>query len=366
MFPMMRIVPALLGAAFLLQGCNSLPAAGPRPGNITAEAGAEQGFAFVDLDTATVSMLAAGLPEPEGETYGELPRARSTLGVLGAGDALRVTLWEQTPTAMTMTAERAPLDVTVRVASDGSISVPYAGRLRAAGSTPARLEAAIRGVLAGQARGLQVSVGVVDDQTSSVTVSGDVARPGRVPLLSGARMLSDVLATAGGARSNDRLSLARVRRGGTVAARDLRTIAEDPSSDIELAPGDRVFVTKRDNAVFHAFGAVNRPGEQPIDFGSPTLARALSRVAGLDPNRADATSVFLYRPRPQGDGAVPTVHRLDLRRAGGFMLADNVRLHNGDILYVGEAPVAEVAKVIQLVTGFGGLANSARSLSMTP
>lgn len=361
----MKALPALLATALLLQGCNSIPAAGPRPGNVTAEAGAEQGFAFVELDGATVSALAAGASEADGESYGDLPRSRSTLGVLGAGDALRVTLWEQTPAALTMTADRAPLDVTVRVAQDGSVSVPYAGRLRAAGSTPARLESAIRGALDGQARGLQVSVGVVDDQTSSVTVSGDVARPGRVPLLSGARMLSDVLATAGGARATDRLSLARVRRGGSVAARDLRTLAEDPGADIELAPGDRVFVTKRDNAVFHAFGAVNRPGEQPIDFGSPTLARALSRVAGLDPNRADATSVFLYRPRPPG-AAAPVVHRLDLRRAGGFLLAENVRLRSGDILYVGEAPIAEVAKIIQLVTGFGSVANSARSLGTLP
>lgn len=351
---MRRVI--LIGLTGLLSACSALPAAGPRTSAIV-EAGQRGEFRFVELDAAGAEALAASVPRMDGEHVGMLPRARRALGVLHPGDALRVSVWENSASATTLTSDRPPTDVVSRVGLDGTVSVPYVPhRIRAAGMTPARLESTIRSALDAQARGFQVSVNVTEDVGGGVTVSGDVTRPGRISLQPSSRMLTDVLAMAGGSRSADRISLARVRRDGHVATRDLRTLAETPSADIELAPGDRVFVTRRDDAVFHAFGSVGRPGEQAIDFGDPTLARALSRVAGLDRQGADSTAVFLYRRETRN--APATVHRLNLREPNGFILADRVRIVSGDIIYVGEAPVAEIAKVIQLVTGAGSALRS--------
>ena len=84
----------------------------------------------------------------------------------------------------------------------------------------------------------------------------------------------------------------------------------------------------------HVTGAVEKPGIIPITDQPLTLADAVSS-AGVDPESADIQSVILSR-----DGRNQVFNLLDLYYNGD--LSQNVRLQDGDIVYV---PVNTVRKV---------------------
>ena len=84
------------------------------------------------------------------------------------------------------------------VAGDGTIDVPYAGRVPAAGRTPAEVQRAIEALLANKALGPQALVIVKRSDANAVTVAGEVVAGARVPLSPGCGGLLQVIAAAGG------------------------------------------------------------------------------------------------------------------------------------------------------------------------
>jgi polysaccharide export outer membrane protein len=368
---------AMLGAsaalaAMALAGCSSLPADGPRTSAVEAGAEPRDGtpppYVLVELTETTAKAVSAAETQAtqDDAARSALPRA-AAVGLIGAGDLLKVTLWEPSLTGATLLA--APgLDLSVRVGADGAITVPYVGRVHAAGRSPAQVEATLRATLAASGHEMQTAVLVIEDNTNVAVVQGDVTKPGRYPVLQGARGLLDLIALAGGARTPDHSATVRVTRGDASTTASLSRIVADPSLDMQLSPGDRVMVLPRAR-YFYAFGAVSRPGEQPYDADSMTMARMLGRVAGLADNRADPGGVFVYRRqsaqmtrqiagtalRPDQD-PTQVVYRVDLRSPAGFFVADTFRIKPDDIVYVTSAPLAEASKALQIILGLSGIA----------
>jgi polysaccharide biosynthesis/export protein len=115
--------------------------------------------------------------------------------------------------------------------------------------------------------------------------------------------------------------------------------------------------------LFTAFGGTQRNESVPFDATGITLEQAVAKAGGLLDNRADASGVFLLRfeparlaaelqPPPEGHYAtevVPVVYRLNLRDANSYFLASMIPVHNKDILYVANAPLSEVDKVLNMI-----------------
>ena len=366
-----------MASALALAGCESLPAAGPSTKGIeegarTDDPNVQAPYVLLDL-TRDVAVRASSwaMSTPSDGTATALPPGRG-VGMIGPGDLLKVTMWEPDPTGTNM-LDRQGLDVSVRVETDGTVSVPYVGRAKVSGRRPAQIEAQFRAALQNQSRNLQVSVLVVDDQTNSVVVQGEVARPGRFPIAQGAGKLLDILALSGGARTPNHQSVVRVTRGTTTVTRTLSQIVADESEDILLSPGDRVLVMPR-NQWFFAFGAVQHPGEQPYDADTMDMSRTLARLSGLDDNKANPKGVFVYRrqsvertrsvmsaPPAAGQDLTQVIYRLDLRNPNGFFVASNFRIEPSDIVYVSNSPLAEAAKIFQIVAGVTQIATTPRS-----
>ena len=90
---------------------------------------------------------------------------------------------------------------------------------------------------------------------------------------------------------------------------------------------------------------------------------AVTRVGGLQDGRSDAQGVFLFRfERPDAlpswprqpvattvDGQVPVVYRLDLRNPASFFAIQGFEMRDKDVLYVSNAPAAELQKFLTLV-----------------
>jgi polysaccharide export outer membrane protein len=278
------------------------------------------------------------------------------LGRIGVGDTLQITLWEPNPAGTTLLTPPG-LQTTLRVDPSGCIGLPYVGVLHVAGRTPLGVEGSIMAVLSGQGHSIQAAVLDAQEGTNAAIAAGDITRPGAYPLVAGAESLLDLIAMAGGPRQADDATLVQLRRGGVTAEAPLADVTANQALNVPLAPGDSVTLVPRDR-VFYAFGAVNRPGLFPYDAQHLTLVRALAEISGLQDNLAAPRGVFIYRAAATGP---QTIYRLDLSQPEGFFTAGRFILAPDDIIYVSDAPIANVSKVLQTISGVSGMAGIPRN-----
>jgi len=360
---MMRAL--LWSAALALTACSAIPGTGPRTSDIER---ATPAYTLIDLDPHAAGIVSDFVAASAAEPVAALPSGRP-LGLIGAGDLLKIAIWEPNPNGTSMTADKSGIETTTRVGIDGTIGVPYVGRLRAAGRTPGQSEQDIAARLAHQVPGAQVAVLVIEDVTNAVIVQGEVAKPGRYPVVPGSSGLLDILAMAGGAHTPDKQSLVRIVRGDHMVTRTLSRLVTTRAMETDLAPGDRILVQPR-LSYFYAFGAVNRPGEQPYDADDISLAHTLARLEGLADSHADPAAVFVYRHQEadltrrlvSGRETEGVIYRLNLRDPNGFFVSKMFPVLPDDLIYVSEAPIAEAAKIFQVLTGLSAVGAVPRNL----
>ena len=294
--------------------------------------------------------------------------------LIGKGDVLEITLWEAPPAVLFSSAPTALMSATVAssqhlsqpgqvVDADGRVTVPFAGSIQAAGRTPTQIEREIVARLRGKAHQPQAAVRVVRNQATNVTVVGDVANSGRIPLTPKGERLLDVLATAGGAKNAVSKTVIQLSRGDRVASMPLEAVIRDPQQNVVVQPDDVVTVYYQPYS-FTAMGATGSNSELPFEATGINLAQALGRVGGLRDDRADVRGVFLFRfedPAKLGsqmpanarltpDGKLPVIYRLDLKQPGSIFAAQSFPMRNRDVLYVSNAPLADLQKFMNMVT----------------
>jgi polysaccharide export outer membrane protein len=359
---------ALCGLACGLAGCSGLPSAGPSAFQITSEerpSAAFDGYIVVDIDRRVAGILAAqGRPTFYGTFRDRRPRPDLRIGV---GDGLTVTIWEAASGGLfssaivdrTSAGSRTATIPDQTVAQDGTIQVPYAGRIHVAGKRPAEVEKEIVEALKGKAIEPQAVVTINQNVSNTVTVTGEVTNGMRVPLTVGGDRILGVVAAAGGIRAAAHESFIRLTRGGKTVSVAFNKILSDPKENIYARPGDVITVI-REPQLYTAFGGTLRNESVPFDATGITLEQAVAKAGGLLDNRADASGVFLMRfesaqlaaeLQPPLEGkypgeVVPVVYRLNLRDVNSYFLASTIPIHNKDILYVASAPLNEVNKVL--------------------
>jgi polysaccharide export outer membrane protein len=296
--------------------------------------------------------------------------------LVGVGDSLEVSIWEAPPAALfgstamdtrsggsISTARNATIPETV-VNAQGEIAIPFAGNVKVAERSLHQIETDIAQRLKGKANQPQVQVRLTRNVATSVTVVGEVLNSMRMPLTPKGERLLDALASAGGVRHPVNKVSLQVTRGQAVHSLPLDTIIRDPQQNIPLLPGD-VVTALHQPLSFTALGALTKNEE--VDFGGQgiTLSQALARVGGLQDQRADAQGVFVFRledakalswPKPavaNADGQVPVIYRINLRDPRSFFVAQGFAVRNKDILYVSNAPAADLQKFVNVIAGIG-------------
>jgi polysaccharide biosynthesis/export protein len=173
------------------------------------------------------------------------------------------------------------MDTTTRVETDGTISFPYVGRIRAAGLSEDQLAHAIERQLASRQIVTDPHV-LVDIATfgTQASVQGQVGVPG-VYTLDRPTNLTQLLSRAGGLRDAALGGTVSVRRaGGAIQKFDSKDVqaGRGPGANLRIANNDEVFV---DLAPFYyIYGYVGRPGEFPL-LRPITVQQAISIGGGL-------------------------------------------------------------------------------------
>src|SRR5262245_2502218 len=153
------------------------------------------------------------------------------------------------------------LDQTVRVADDGSITLPLLGRLQVAGLTKGELEATIARLLEERfVRNPQVTIFVKEYVSKKVAVSGAVKKPDTYEML-GQKTLLEMISLAGGLDKDlgKEIVIFRPEEDGTKRiAIDLDKLVyeADPSLNVPVIPGDIVYVPAVEKVRIFVTGAV--------------------------------------------------------------------------------------------------------------
>jgi polysaccharide biosynthesis/export protein len=356
--------------AALAAACAQLPASGPSTADITKPEAPAPSIQVVDVSDAVARRISSTRRERSFADVLDAKRAPAEL-VLGPGDAIEITVWEAPPAtlfgsgsvdARTMASPARGVTLPEQVVDrDGLITVPFVGRIAAGGRPAQVLEADIARRLAGKANQPEVVVRRLRNASSTVTVVGEVVNSLRLPLTPAGERLLDALASAGGVRQPVSKVTLQLTRGNSFHAVPLDRVIRDPRQNVLLQPGD-VVTALASPLAFTALGATGRNEEVAYEAQGINLAQALARAGGLQDSRADAQGVFIFRfedaaavewPRqpvsPTADGRVAVVYRVDLRNPASFFVMQTFAIHDGDVLYVSNAPAADLQKFLNLV-----------------
>ena len=189
----------------------------------------------------------------------------------------------------------------------------------------------------------------------------------RLPLSPGGDRLLQIIAAAGGAKAPVNETFVRLSRGGVTATIPLEQLVADPAEDLYAQPGD-VVTLFRVPQTFSVFGATGRNAEIAFDARNITLGEALAKSQGLRDELAKPEGVFLFRYEPDSvlqaldqpiaagarGGVSPVIYRFDLRDGKAYSLAQEFPVHDKDVIFVADAPAAQVYKffaALNQVTG---------------
>ncbi len=359
-------VPLLGAMSILAGGCAYIPTSGPTVKEVNASA-ATGAIQVVDVDASVVQQLVTHRKQ---KLFSEslTPAVESGYRV-GAGDVIEVSIWEAPPATLfsnssvdprAQASARAVTLSDLLVDNEGTIRIPFAGRVQASGQTLGAIEAQIVKRLTGKANQPEVLVRLVKNTSLNATVVGEVNTSVRFPLSPSGEKLLDAIAAAGGVRQSVNKITIQLTRGKDVFAMPLDSIIRDPRQNVPLIRGDVITALYQTNS-FTALGATGKNEEVPFEAQGISLAQALGRSGGLQDSRSDARGVFIFRfePKPAlkwatepvttADDLVPVVYRIDLKNPNSFFVMQGFAINNKDLLYVSNAPAAELQKFLNVV-----------------
>ena len=207
-------------------------------------------------------------------------------------------------------------DKPVLIGTNGNITLPLIGRVKAGGLTVEQLEAELNTRFKTFIQEPQISVTVTEFRSQPVSVFGAVNKPGVVQLR-GQQTLYQVLSMAGGPRetAGSILTVTRPRQSGEIplpgakldptghfssAELNVQEILEgkNPSANIEIKPNDIISVSEGSSNMVYVVGDVQKAGGFTLGGQrNVSVLRALSLAGGLGRTaKADKARVLRQMP----------------------------------------------------------------------
>jgi polysaccharide export outer membrane protein len=307
-----------------------------------------------------------------GLVFSKLPGGDYRDVTIGVGDILTVTVYEAQAGGLFIPREAGVrpgnfVDIPrQQVDQSGNINIPYAGSIKVAGLTPRAVSNIIRERLKDRAIDPQAVVSVAEQRGNQISVLGEVNTALRFPVDPGGIRLMGAIARAGGPKYPSYESNITIKRNGRTYDESMSSVVHHSGEDVLLAPGDVVFLT-RIPRVFMVFGSTPSPGSiggtnnRRFSFENDTmsLAEALAKAGGLDGNRSDSKSIFVYRFEPKPlllnigidvsrfpTKTAPAIYKFDMSKPDGWFQADQFKMRDHDVISVAESPSTEFIKLM--------------------
>ncbi|WP_201645445.1 polysaccharide biosynthesis/export family protein [Paraburkholderia metrosideri] len=350
-----------------LQGC-VLPRSGPLLSEVQA--------AHENKNIVLVPVTAELARESRGPDTENFPPAFQSVQPFAydrfvPGDGIQITIWENDGLGVFTPGPNGATNLgELIVDQSGDIYLPYSGKVRAQGLTPAQLRNAVLTHLSRLTTGADVSVQPTTHKGQTVTIQGDLTKPGVYPLGPDMARLSGLLSLSLPNQTNPEQLAVTVRRNGQSASVRLADIYRDQADDIVLRPGDSVVVH---DILEHmiVLGAAGTQGQIKLSKRNYSVLDALADSRGLSDPLANPRAVFLMRLQSNKDTVAnanssdrpPVVYQFDFTQPAQIALAREFAVHNGDAIYISDAPFTQVQKVLSAFSATLGTARSVSALA---
>jgi polysaccharide export outer membrane protein len=265
--------------------------------------------------------------------------------------------------------EDEKLNKTVRVSSQGDISLPLLGVLKVEGLTAVQLEREIRDLLTEKLyQNPHVSVFIKEYRGQRISVIGAVEKPGIYDVI-GQKTVLEGLALAGGLKEDAgqllfliRASLTDERsteKGGDSGEKGPETLVIDLEEllvrgnlglNLPLKNGDVINIPV--SGKVYVGGNVKGPGGFPLRGKRVTVSQAIAMAGGLD-DKANASGTKIFRYRESDETRVLSVDVNAIQKGE----TKDVYLEENDIVIVPRSGVKafliEFRNTVSGVLGFG-------------
>jgi len=262
-------------------------------------------------------------------------------------------------------------DKTFRIDMSGELSVPYAGRISAAGLTTEGLQRAISASLTKIIKKPDVTVNVAEFHSQPVSVLGEVNTAGEYQV-QGQKKLLEAISMAGGFTEDvgNTVTITREIKWGRVplpTAHDdptgqfsLATVSvknilhsNSPEQNIQVMPADVISVSRAE--IVYAVGSVNKPGGYPMGQDETLSAlQVVSLAEGLT-STAASQSAKIIRLDPATKNRSEVAVNLKQLLEGR---SSDIPLQPGDILFIpnSKAKTAAYKTLQSIVSAATGMA----------
>jgi polysaccharide export outer membrane protein len=368
-----------------LVGCTALPTSGPYSRDIIEGAATSRvskpgtvvfDYALLDINRAVLETVVPVGPgsffKSFGTGYGGPPAIR-----VGVGDVVQVSIFEASAGGLFIPAEagaRPGNFVTFPsqlIDRSGTISVPFAGQVRAVGRSVVEMQKDIENRLAKRAVEPQAIVTLVEQNANEVAVVGEVGTAAnKFKIRPNGERILDMISKAGGLKYPGYELFVTLQRGRRKATVYFPTLIHNPDENIQVAPGDVLYVY-REQQKFVAVGALSSVGQTsgltglfPFEQERLSLAEAVAKAGGLLDSRASPSHVSLYRMElretlealnvdlrkfPPQQKLIPTIYRANFRDPSSYFFAQSFPMRHKDIIYVSNADAVELAKFLEFL-----------------
>jgi polysaccharide export outer membrane protein len=255
-------------------------------------------------------------PQSPTQTWRPIPNSSAKLGI---GDLIEVVVFG-VPDLSTKT----------RISGSGDVYLPLIDYVHIADMTTDEAQGLIQKRLeaGGFVRGPHVSIFVDESASQSVTVIGEVNRPGPYPA-TGDRRLFDLISTAGGLTDKAGRNVTVEHRGTPGERVQLQlssNLAEDSKNNVDVFPGDTIIVSRA--GIVYVVGDVNRPSGFMIEDTNLSVLKALA-LAGGSTRTSALNKTKILRQTPNGIQEIP----INLKKVL-YNKAPDVAMVKGDVLFV--------------------------------
>jgi len=234
-----------------------------------------------------------------------------------------------------------------RVNTRGYIHFPYAGEIKVAGLTVDEIRRKLAERLSSHIPDPQLDVRINAFNSERVTVTGDVEKPGRLPITDEAMTVVRAISLSEGVTENADLTAVRVVRGNKSYQIDVESYLQrgDLSQNMLLRGGDVIHVPDQTINQVYIMGELRSPKSLPMKKRRMTLAQAIGN-AGSYNRDSDIRKVFVIRGIGETSNVNLQVYQVNLETAEGTVLAGRFPMKPRDVIYVSTNSFAKFSRIL--------------------
>ena len=273
------------------------------------------------------------------------------------GDRLTVTIYENVEDGLLSNNGQPATVSELQVESSGMVTLPYAGRIRAAGNTTEAVRNIIFRTLSEQTPNPEVLIRRELGAAASVSILGS-GGGGTFPFDSSTSTLMRALSVAGALVENAATTSIILIRGERRAAIPMARLLEGTIDDVNLRPRD-VVLLEESHPQFVALGYLGSQALVDIPSHDFSLIEAIAQIGGLDTTTSNPSGVFVFRREDReavqrlgqeaSEPEVSIAYGLDMRDPESLLAASIFLIENDDVIYVTQAPFARLTTILNSI-----------------